>query len=59
LHSPKENIPQALLRATPQGIKKFAYALRLRPKHFVAQHLPLGYPKGLPQAIPLAVVKFA
>ncbi|KRY53359.1 hypothetical protein T4A_8123, partial [Trichinella pseudospiralis] len=36
-------LPQALPQATPQGIKKFAYALRLRPWHFIAQYLPLGY----------------
>ncbi|KRZ92385.1 hypothetical protein T08_8624, partial [Trichinella sp. T8] len=34
--------PQALPEAMPQGIKKFAYSLRLRPRHFIAQYLPSG-----------------
>ncbi|KRZ40948.1 hypothetical protein T4C_8728, partial [Trichinella pseudospiralis] len=38
-----EFLPQALPQATPQGKLKFAYPLRLRPRHFIAQYLPLGY----------------
>ncbi|KRZ85501.1 hypothetical protein T08_14288, partial [Trichinella sp. T8] len=34
--------PQALPEAMPQGIKKFAYSLRLRLRHFIAQYLPSG-----------------
>ncbi|KRY90725.1 hypothetical protein T4D_1672 [Trichinella pseudospiralis] len=35
--------PQASPQATPQGIKKFAYAFRLCLQHSIAQYLPSGY----------------
>ncbi|KRZ00487.1 hypothetical protein T4B_2823 [Trichinella pseudospiralis] len=37
--------PQASPQATPQGIKKFAYAFRPCLQHSVAQYLPSGYAK--------------
>ncbi|KRY81092.1 hypothetical protein T4D_2750 [Trichinella pseudospiralis] len=35
--------PRRRPQATPQGIKKFAYALRLCQWHLIAQYLPPGY----------------
>ncbi|KRY23742.1 hypothetical protein T12_3706 [Trichinella patagoniensis] len=43
----------------PQGIKKFAYSLRLRLRHFIAQYLPSGKPQALPEAMPQGIKKFA
>ncbi|KRY80420.1 hypothetical protein T4D_14467 [Trichinella pseudospiralis] len=42
-HSLGANFPQASPQATPQGIKKFAYAFRLCLQHSIAQYLPSGY----------------